>query len=155
MNRKSTNGFHLFTIHDSRFTIDAPEVRSKKRLRCYQQVIAAQPLIPINRRSDLGDWQLRMYTRGLPFYIPNSAPAVGALSVGTRCAFTLSGALPCGCAVPLGFCCGGFSSTSGYDTGNEAQACGLSDCATSRPIISSKHDVFLSTSLTASLSASA
>jgi len=25
-------------------------------------------------------------------------------------------------AVPLGFCCGGFSSTAGYDPGNEAQA---------------------------------
>jgi hypothetical protein len=57
--------------------------------------------------------------------------------------------------VPLGFCCGGFSSTAGYDTGNEAQACGLSDYATSRSIISSKHDAFLSASLTASLSASA
>ena len=57
--------------------------------------------------------------------------------------------------MPLGFCCGGFTSTAGYDTGNEAQACDLSDYATSRPIISSKHDTFLSVSLAASLSASA
>jgi hypothetical protein len=39
--------------------------------------------------------------------------------------------------VPLGFCCGGFSSTAGYDTGNEAQLA-LSDCwLLQRPITSS------------------
>jgi hypothetical protein len=31
--------------------------------------------------------------------------------------------------VPVGFCCGGFSSTAGYVPGNEAQLA-LSDCAT-------------------------
>jgi hypothetical protein len=33
--------------------------------------------------------------------------------------------------VPLGFCCGGFSSTAGYDTGNEVQLA-LNDCATTK-----------------------
>jgi hypothetical protein len=33
--------------------------------------------------------------------------------------------------VPLGFCCGGFSSTAGYVSGNEVQLA-LNDCATTK-----------------------
>jgi hypothetical protein len=33
--------------------------------------------------------------------------------------------------VPIGFCWGGFSSTAGYDTGNEVQLA-LNDCATTK-----------------------
>jgi hypothetical protein len=43
-------------------------------------------------------------------------------------------AFPEGERVPLGFCCGGFSSTAGYVPGNEAQP-KLSDCATTKMII--------------------
>ena len=47
-------------------------------------------------------------------------------------------------ALPFGFWSGGFSSTAGYVPGNEAQACGLSDCATLRRVLSKGRDPFLS-----------
>jgi hypothetical protein len=44
----------------------------------------AQSLIPINRRSGSREWQLRMYTQELPFYIPKRALAVSAPPVSTQ-----------------------------------------------------------------------
>jgi hypothetical protein len=54
------------------------------RLRRFQQVKAAQSLIPLNHRSDSGEWQLCMYTREPPFYIPKRALAVNAPPVSTQ-----------------------------------------------------------------------
>src|SRR2546423_2158021 len=146
----------FFSIHYLPFTIfvslclcgEFSLESEKEDCAATSKLIAAQPLIPKDRRNDLGGLATpHVHARGRRFYIPNSALAVGALPVSTDSVSRIL-ALPKGNAVPLGFCCGGFSSTAGYDTGNEAQACDLSDCATSRPIISSKHDTFLSASLT-------
>jgi hypothetical protein len=60
--------------------------------------------------------------------IPKHAPAVGPSPVSTDS--LLANRLCSREHVPIGFCCGGFSSTADYDSGNEAQL-SLSDCATS------------------------
>jgi hypothetical protein len=63
-----------------------------------------------------------MYTRESPFLYPEQCTSGRRAFGRQKMRFHALRALPEGCAVPLGFCCGGFSSTSGYDTGNEAQA---------------------------------
>jgi len=67
--------------------------------------------VPINRRSFLQGWQLRMYTLKLPICIPMKT--CGKCFTGQH---AISFHQPHNLAdvVPLGFCCGGFSSTFGY-----------------------------------------
>jgi hypothetical protein len=59
-----------------------------------------------------------MYTQEPPIYIPMKL-AVSCHRSAHDKVFTKSRILSD--AVPLGFCCGGFSSTAGYEPGNEAQ----------------------------------
>jgi hypothetical protein len=97
---------------------------TKKRLRCYQRVIAAQPLIPVNRRSDPGGLAISACTRESRLFLYPDQCASGRRASGRHSeqVFTRSFAFPEGDAVPFGFCCGGFSSTAYYVSGNEAQA---------------------------------
>ena len=55
----------------------------------------------------------------LPILYPDDQLAVSSISGQHANCFHNSRILAN--AVPLGFCCGGFSSTAGYDSGNEAQ----------------------------------
>jgi hypothetical protein len=75
----------------------------------------------------------------LPIYIPESLLAVSVCSRSALDSFSQISQIPCGLAVPFGFCCGGFSSTAGYVPGNEAQIRRPERLATtSRLIISSE-----------------
>lgn len=94
---------------------------AKTKLRCFQLVKAAQFLNPLIRRSDSGDRQRRMYTQSLPICIPGPALAVSAARSAPIHSHESSRLLAEG-AAPLGFCYGGFSSTAGYVSGNDAQA---------------------------------
>ena len=60
-----------------------------------------------------------MYTLKLPNLYPDDQLAVSLISGQHTICFHNSRILAN--AVPLGFCFGGFSSTAGYDSGNEAQ----------------------------------
>ena len=60
-----------------------------------------------------------MYTLKSPICIPMTNWRSANLRSALEIVFTIPHTLAS--AVPLGFCCGGFSSTAGYVSGNEAQ----------------------------------
>jgi hypothetical protein len=62
-----------------------------------------------------------MYTFLPPIYIPKTLCGEPS-PVSTQIKLSLDLSQPEGRAVPLGFCCGGFSSTAGYVPGNEARS---------------------------------
>ncbi len=102
----------------------------KTKLRCFQQVKAAQSLFPVNCRSSSEGTGDNACTHNRRRFISRS---INWRSVHLRSARTHlheSSHFSKERAVPFGFWCGGFSSTAGYVSGNDAQACDLSDYAT-------------------------
>ena len=85
----------------------------KNEKRYLQQAESSAIRFPRDGRSHLKDGNESMYTLKLPNLYPEYQLAVSLISGQHTICFHNSRILAN--AVPLGFCCGGFSSTAGYD----------------------------------------
>jgi hypothetical protein len=86
---------------------------------------AAQPFIPKTAEAIQGiSWRQRMYTRVVADLYPGQVAGGQPLRRSALDSFSRISlhALAGREAVPFGFWCGGFSSTAGYVSGNEAQS---------------------------------
>ncbi len=95
--------------------------KQKRRFGCPSRRFYFFPLKPVRRSLPVFEsWRRsHVHASDTDFCIPNSLCGEPFRSAPLQVSLSVSVFTP----VPLGFCCGGFSSTAGYVPGNEARVC--------------------------------
>ena len=92
------------------------EVARKKRSCAAAPKSNSATPIPVESPKRFEGWRLCMYTRQPPYLYPGACASGGSSPVGAYPLFSESLAAPKG-AAPIGFCSGGFTSTSSLRSG--------------------------------------